>query len=159
MKRLHVHLSVKDIAQSAKFYSMVFGAEPTVNKPDYVKWLLEDPRVHFAISTRGGQAGLDHLGIQAETAEELQDVYERLQKADRPVLVEGETTCCYAKSEKSWIADPQGLLWETFLTSGESTVYGDSIDPGVIRITEGACCAPKVEAKPVSFCCGPKPAA
>ena len=136
MKRLHVHISVEDIAQSVKFYTTLFAAEPAVIKPDYAKWMLEDPRVNFAISTHGGQAGLDHLGIQVEDAGELQEVYGRLRQAGQPVLEVGETNCCYAKSEKSWIADPQGVRWETFLTSGSSTVYG--------------------KAAPVASCCGPK---
>jgi catechol-2,3-dioxygenase len=140
MKRLHVHVSVDDIAQSTRFYAALFATQPTVKKPDYAKWMLEDPRVNFAISARGAQTGLDHLGIQVETDAELQEVYARLQQADRPVLEEGATACCYAKSEKSWIADPQGISWETFLTSGESTVYGDTIDLGPIRTKSGACC-------------------
>jgi catechol-2,3-dioxygenase len=159
MKRLHVHMSVEDIPQSVKFYSTLFAAEPAVIKPDYAKWMLDDPRVNFAISTHRSQVGLDHLGIQVETADELHDVYGRLQKADRPVLEEGATTCCYAKSEKSWIADPQGVSWETFLTSGESTVYGDDADLGAIRTAQGACCTPKIEATPVTACCAPKAAA
>ncbi len=154
MKRLHVHMSVEDIAQSVKFYSTLFATGPAVVKPDYAKWMLEDPRVNFAISTHGGKPGLDHLGIQVETADELQDVYGRLQKADRPVLEEGATTCCYAKSEKSWIADPQGVSWETFLTSGTSTVYGDSVDLGPIRTTQAACCTPEIKAAPANACCG-----
>jgi hypothetical protein len=157
MKRLHVHVSVEDLAQSVRFYSVLFAAGPTVIKPDYAKWMLDDPRVNFAISARGGQAGLDHLGIQVETPDELHEVYGRLQQADRPVLEEGATTCCYARSEKSWIADPQGLAWETFLTSGESTVYGDSADLGPIRTAAAACCAPQAEAAPAaSGCCTPK---
>jgi Glyoxalase/Bleomycin resistance protein/Dioxygenase superfamily len=154
MKRLHVHVSVADIAQSTRFYSTLFAVEPTVVKPDYAKWMLDDPRVNFAISTRGGQTGVDHLGIQAETSDELHEVYQRLQRADRPVLEEGATTCCYAKSEKSWITDPQGLSWETFLTSGESTIYGDSVDLGPIRTVAGACCTP--ETSP-GACRDPKP--
>jgi catechol 2,3-dioxygenase-like lactoylglutathione lyase family enzyme len=155
MKRLHVHVSVDDLAQSIRFYSTLFAAEPAIIKPDHAKWMLDDPRVNFAISTRGGQTGLDHLGIQVETPDELRDVYGRLQQADRPVLEEGATTCCYAQSEKSWIADPQGLSWETFLTSGESTVYGDSVDLGSIRIASaGACCTPDT---PQGACCGAKP--
>jgi catechol 2,3-dioxygenase-like lactoylglutathione lyase family enzyme len=154
MKRLHVHVSVEDIAQSVRFYSTLFAAEPTVTKPDYAKWMLDDPRVNFAISTHGGTTGVDHLGIQVETQDELGEVYGRLQQADRPVLEEGATTCCYAKSEKSWISDPQGLTWETFLTSGESTVYGDSIDLGPIRTASTACCTPET---PQGVCCAPKP--
>lgn len=154
MKRLHVHVSVEDISQSVRFYSTLFAAEPAVTKPDYAKWMLDDPRVNFAISTRSAETGLDHLGIQVETPDELHEVYERLQQADRPVLVEGATTCCYAKLEKSWITDPQGLSWETFLTSGESTVYGDSVELGSIRTTSGACCTSET---PQSACCAPKP--
>ncbi len=142
MKRLHVHVSVEDIGQSVRFYSTLFAAEPAVVKPDYAKWMLDDPRVNFAISTRGGKVGLDHFGIQVEAPDELREVYTRLQDADRPVLEEGATTCCYARSEKAWIADPQGLPWEVFLTTGESTVYGDTIDLGPIRVAAGACCAP-----------------
>jgi catechol 2,3-dioxygenase-like lactoylglutathione lyase family enzyme len=153
MKRLHVHVSVDDLAASVRFYATLFAAEPAVTKSDYAKWMLDDPRVNFAISARGSQAGLDHLGIQVETAGELGEVYGRLQQAGRPVLEEGATTCCYAQSEKAWITDPQGLSWETFLTSGESTAYGDSADLGQIRTASGglrpaqasagACCAPE----------------
>lgn len=147
MKRLHIHVSVEDIEQSIRFYSTLFAARPVVSNPDYAKWMVEDPRMNFAISMRSGTVGLDHLGIQVETNEELQEVYGRLQAADRPLLEEGSTTCCYAKSEKSWISDPQGLPWETFLTTGESTVYGDSADLGAIRTAKGtlkagACCSP-----------------
>ncbi len=154
MKRLHVHVSVDDLAQSIRFYSTLFAAEPAVIKPDYAKWMLDDPRVNFAISTRSSQTGIDHLGIQVETPSELQEVYGRLKQADRPVLEEGATTCCYAKSEKSWITDPQGLSWETFLTSGESTVYGDSVDLGAIRVASAACCTSET---PQGACCDPKP--
>ena len=153
MKRLHIHVSVNDIAESARFYSALFAAEPTLLKADYAKWMLEDPRVNFAISSRGGEAGVDHLGIQVEASGELQEVYGRLRQADRPVLEEGATTCCYAKSDKSWIADPQGLPWETFLTSGESTVYGDNADLGAIRTASGACCVPATDAKPANVSC------
>jgi hypothetical protein len=154
MKRLHIHVSVENIPQSVRFYSTLFATEPAVTKPDYAKWMLDDPRVNFAISTRSGETGLDHLGIQVETLDELHEVYERLQQADRPVLVEGATTCCYAKSEKSWITDPQGLSWETFCTSDESTLYGDSVDLGLIRVTSGACCTRET---PQGTCCAPKP--
>ena len=154
MKRLHVHVSVDDLAQSVRFYSTLFAAEPAVTKADYAKWMLDDPRVNFAISTRSGGAGLHHLGIQVETQGELEEVYGRLRQADRPVLGEGATTCCYAQSEKSWITDPQGVSWETFLTTGESTVYGDSADLGAIRTTAAACCTPET---PQVACCAPKP--
>jgi hypothetical protein len=159
MKRLHVHVSVEDIAQSVRFYSTLFAVAPAVVKADYAKWMLEDPRVNFAISTRGGKIGIDHLGIQVETPDELHEVYGRLQQAERPVLGEGATTCCYAQSEKSWIADPQGLSWETFLTSGESTVYGNDADLGAIR-TAAACGTPEIKAAPqATACCTPKPGA
>ncbi len=156
MKRLHVHMSAEDLAQSVRFYSTHFAAEPAVFKSDYAKWMLDDPRVNFAISARAAEKGLDHFGIQVETESELDEVYDRLQKADQPALEEGATTCCYAKSEKAWIADPQGILWETFLTTGESTVYGDSVDLGQIRVAAhaaGACCTPE----PQGACCAPKP--
>ena len=156
MKRLHVHVSVDDLADSVRFYSTLFDAQPTVRKPDYAKWMLDDPCVNFAISTRSGQTGLDHLGIQVETPGELREVYGRLQEADRPVLEEAATTCCYAQSEKSWITDPQGVSWETFLTSGESTVYGDSVDLGPIRIAREACCDPEPSH---GACCGQEAAA
>ena len=156
MKRLHVHVCVDDLAASTRFYGTLFAAQPSITRNDYVKWMLDDPRVNFAISTRSGKSGLDHLGIQVETPDELNEVYARLQQADRPVLNEGATTCCYAESEKSWITDPQGVSWETFLTSGESTVYGDSVDLGPIRVASSAaaCCTPET---PQGACCAPKP--
>ena len=127
MKRLHVHVGVADLDRSISFYSTLFGAAPTVAKDDYAKWMLEDPRVNFAISAGGHAAnGIEHLGIQVESEAELGEVYGRLKAADRPVLDEGATTCCYAESEKSWIADPDGIVWEAFLTTGDATVYGDS---------------------------------
>jgi catechol 2,3-dioxygenase-like lactoylglutathione lyase family enzyme len=152
MKRLHVHLSVEDLAQSIRFYSILFAAEPTVLKPDYAKWMLDDPRVNFAISKQGAASGIEHLGIQVETPDELREVYGRLQQAERPVLEEGATTCCYAQSEKSWITDPQGVTWETFLTSGESKVYGHS--PALESISAGTCCTPQT---PQDMCCLAKP--
>jgi hypothetical protein len=127
MKRFHVHVTVDDLAQSVRFYSTLFAAEPTVLKPDYAKWMLEDPRVNFAISNgKGHGAGISHLGIQAEDEGELAEVYDRLAQAERPIVEEKATTCCYAQSTKQWIADPQGVAWETFFTYGESTVYGRS---------------------------------
>ena len=152
MKRLHVHLAVDDLSQSIRFYSALFASEPSVTKPDYAKWMLDDPRVNFAISTRSARKGLDHFGIQVENEPELREVYGRLQAAGRPVLEEGATTCCYARSEKAWISDPQGLPWEAFLTTGESTVYGVDLD--LTPITSGACCAPKPELAATAPCCG-----
>ena len=125
MKRLHVSLAVKDLDQSVRFYSTLFAAAPTVLKQDYAKWMLDDPRVNFAISQRGRAPGFNHLGIQVETEDELAEVYARLKRAEGPALEVGATTCCYAKSEKSWALDPQGVAWETFHTTGESTVYGE----------------------------------
>jgi catechol 2,3-dioxygenase-like lactoylglutathione lyase family enzyme len=140
MKRLHVHVSVDDLARSIRFYNTLFAAEPTVTKPDYAKWMLDDPRVNFAISQRGAAPGIRHLGIQVEDRAELADVYSRLTRAEgAAVLEEGATTCCYAKSEKTWIEDPQGIQWETFLTTGESTTYGaDPVRPS----SSPPCCAP-----------------
>lgn len=126
MKRFHVHVAVEDLAQSVRFYSTLFSADPTVIKGDYAKWMLEDPRVNFAISTGSGAAGISHLGIQAEDEGELAEVYDRLSRAERPVIEEKGTTCCYANSDKQWVADPQGVPWETFLTHGQATVYGQS---------------------------------
>lgn len=141
MKRLHVHVGVEDLAQSIRFYATLFGAEPSVTKADYAKWMLENPRVNFAISAGRGFTGVEHLGLQVEDEAELAEVFDRLKAADRPVLEEGCTTCCYARSEKSWISDPQGVVWEAFLTTGESTVYGGGAALGSIA-PGSACCVP-----------------
>jgi catechol 2,3-dioxygenase-like lactoylglutathione lyase family enzyme len=134
MKRLHINLSVTDLEASIGFYTSIFAEGPVVLKHDYAKWMLDDPHVNFAISTQGSRKGIDHLGIQVENDEELQDVYIRLKAANAPAIEQGETTCCYARSEKRWIFDPEGIAWETFLTRGESPVYGSDIvfpaDPG-----------------------------
>jgi catechol 2,3-dioxygenase-like lactoylglutathione lyase family enzyme len=159
MKRLHVHVSVDDLAQSIRFYSTLFATEPSVTKSDYAKWMLEDPRVNFAISTGSGAAGISHLGIQAEDEGELGEVYERLSRAERPVVEEKGTTCCYAKSDKQWVADPQGVPWETFLTHEQATVYGNS--GALTRLSEASgglstCgCAPAELSEPekASACC------
>jgi catechol 2,3-dioxygenase-like lactoylglutathione lyase family enzyme len=157
MKRMHVHVAVKDLQQSIGFYSALFAAQPTVLKPDYAKWMLDDPRVNFAISTRGREPGLDHLGIQVENKDELDEVYARLRQAGTDIIEQGRTSCCYAKSEKSWIDDPAGIAWETFLTSGESTDYGDGSGERTARIVhEAACCVPQSAPAPAkaSACCG-----
>lgn len=146
MKRLHVHIGVEDLDASIGFYSTMFGADPTVVKDDYAKWMLEDPRVNFAISAGNhARKSIEHLGIQVESAEELGEVYGRLKAADRPVLEEGRTTCCYAKSEKSWIADPDGIVWEASFTDGEAVTYGDSpaLDQLAGNDTGSICCVPK----------------
>ena len=111
MKRMHVHVSVDNIENAVGFYSALFATKPAVVKHDYAKWMLDDPHVNFAISSRGGSPGLDHLGIQVESEDELQDVYSRLRGAGQNVIEEGKTTCCYAKSEKSWVDDPAGISW------------------------------------------------
>ena len=159
MKRLHVHVSVENLSDAIGFYAALFAAQPTVTKPDYAKWMLDDPRVNFAISTRGRPPGLDHLGIQVEDQGELHEVYGRLQQAARPVLEQGETTCCYAHSEKSWIEDPAGISWETFLTHGESTNYGDGTGERGVQLSRAetapvaACCGPKAETEAARACC------
>ena len=147
MKRMHVHVAVDDLAASINFYSALFAAEPAVVKRDYAKWMLDDPRVNFAISARGRAAGLDHLGIQVESKDELNDVYARLHRAGGQVVEQGQTNCCYARSEKSWIDDPAGIAWETFLTFGETTDYGDGTGERDARIAKPindtlSCCAP-----------------
>jgi predicted enzyme related to lactoylglutathione lyase len=154
MKRMHVHVSVDDLDRSIGFYSALFATQPAVVKPDYAKWMLDDPRVNFAISTRGKQPGLDHLGIQVESKDELSDVYARLHQAGGAVLEQGETTCCYAKSEKSWIEDPSGISWETFFTTGESTDYGIDTQKEARVAHAKACCAPEAApAEQASACC------
>jgi len=136
MKRMHIHVAVDDLSQSIGFYSALFDAQPAVVKPDYAKWMLDDPRVNFAISMRGRQPGLDHLGIQVENKSELHEVYARLRKAGGAVIDQGETACCYAKSEKSWIDDPAGIAWETFHTTGENTDYGDGTGEREVRVAQ-----------------------
>ena len=160
MKRLHVHIAVDDLKQSISFYSTLFSAEPSVVKPDYAKWMLDDPCVNLAISQRGAAAGVEHLGIQVETSDELADVYARLERADASVLEEGETTCCYAKSEKSWVKDPSGVSWEVFHTTGDSAVYGGGPDIADGRLAstptgmavERACCPAQMQTTTASCC-------
>lgn len=156
MKRFHVHVGVDDLDASIAFYAGLFGQAPSVVKPDYAKWMLDDPRVNFAISHNQTAAkGIEHLGLQVEDEAELAEVYGRLETAGRPVLEEGATTCCYAKSEKSWIADPDGVVWEAFLTHGDATSYGTSPDIAAVasaNASANACCAPAISpAKPA--CC------
>ena len=150
MKRLHVHVGVTDLDASIRFYSTLFEAAPTVVKPDYAKWMLDDPRVNFAISAGRDGTGVSHLGVQAETAAELAEVSQRLDRAGRPVLAEGATTCCYAKSEKSWISDPDGVIWEAFHTMGEATTYGTS--PALGSLVAVGTAPPSAEA--AITCCG-----
>ena len=152
MKRLHLHVAVADLAQSVGFYSTLFGAEPTVLKGDYAKWMLDDPRVNFAISARGREAGLDHVGIQTDSQGELRELAGRLHAAGASTIDEEATTCCYARSDKAWVDDPSGLRWETFFTFGEATVYGEEAPH--LTEADSACCTPKT---PQGACCPPKP--
>lgn len=158
MKRFHVHVGVENLGQSIAFYTGLFGQAPSVTKTDYAKWMLEDPRVNFAISQKDGAVkGVEHLGLQVESEAELGAVYGALKAAGRPVLEEGATTCCYAQSEKSWIADPDGVVWEAFLTNGDSTTYGQGPDFAELaspKAATTACCAPQTAAPNLaSTCC------
>ena len=157
MKRFHVHIHVEDLQASINFYQRLFAAEPTRIEADYAKWMLEDPRVNFAISTRGSKPGLDHLGFQTDTTEELAELKAQAQGAEMALLDEGETTCCYAKSEKHWITDPQGIAWEHFHTLGNIPVFNE----GEMLKAPGACCAPAAPAAAAakSNCCTPAPQA
>ena len=160
MKRLHLHVSVPDLDQSIQFYETLFGAAPSVVKDDYAKWMLDDPRVNFAISQRERAAGLDHVGIQVDSNAELAELAGRLKAAGAQTFDEEATTCCYAQSDKSWVADPAGLRWETFYTFGEATTYGASEAQAALeaQTSATACCgapAPKAEAAPAATaaCC------
>jgi lactoylglutathione lyase len=151
MKRFHVHLHVNDLAQSIGFYSQLFAARPVRTESDYAKWMLEDPPVNFAISTRGQGAGIDHLGIQTDDAGELQALKARAEAADLALLDEGATTCCYARSEKHWVTDPQGIAWEHFHTLGDIPVFREASPPA-----GSTCCAPKTpEPATAAACCTP----
>jgi catechol 2,3-dioxygenase-like lactoylglutathione lyase family enzyme len=157
MKRMHVHLGVKDIAESVGFYSALFGASPTVLQSDYAKWMLDDPRVNFAISTRG-PAGLDHLGMQVDDAAELQAAADKLTTAGTAVVHQDDALCCYARSDKAWVSDPQGIAWETFFSHGTATVYGEDKRDGA-PAAAGGCCAPRPDtATAAPSSCGPRPA-
>jgi catechol 2,3-dioxygenase-like lactoylglutathione lyase family enzyme len=139
MKRLHVHIAVDDLERSIGFYATLFGAPPAVLKDDYAKWMLDDPRVNFAISNRGHVAGLDHLGIQVESAGELADLAGRLKAAGETTRDQTAATCCYTNSDKAWVDDPSGVSWETFFTFGEATVFGEDAPPAA---TVEGCRAP-----------------
>jgi catechol 2,3-dioxygenase-like lactoylglutathione lyase family enzyme len=162
MKRFHVHVAVNDLAHSTRFYSAMFGMPPTVEKPDYAKWMLDDPRVNFAISSRDGAAGINHLGFQAESDEELQEIHARLQTADTAIEAEQGANCCYAKSDKYWVQDPSGIAWESFRSLdtipfyGEHSHKGDAGDESAVsadaNATEGSgcstsCCPPSLTAQ------------
>ena len=159
MKRLHVHVAVEDLADSIRFYSTLFGVRPSVLEADYAKWMLDDPRVNFAISKRGQTPGLDHLGLQVESDGELREVAEQLRAAGQDVLEQKNAACCYTRSDKAWVADPQGLRWETFRTFGSLTTFGEDLTP---RESATRCSSsdatqtssqPKAESQPAA-CCG-----
>lgn len=150
MKRLHVHVSVDELASSVSFYSALFGADPVVNKPDYAKWLLDDPRVNFAISRKDDNAtGLNHLGVQVETEDELAEVYERLGRANIASQPETCARCCYAESDKHWAVDPSGIVWEAYRTMGAIAVYGEDRGQSIV---EALAAAPAPETTPSSCC-------
>ena len=158
MKRFHVHVAVPDLAQSVRFYSTLFGAEPTVIKDDYAKWMLDDPRVNFAISRRGSSVGVNHLGLQVDSDGELEELHARLDSADRAVVAEKGANCCYAKSDKYWITDPAGIAWESFRTLGSIPLFGSG-QSGTESTEHGGCCAPEPATVAVAkanraACCG-----
>jgi lactoylglutathione lyase len=150
MKRFHIHTHVEDLQASIAFYSRLFAASPTRVEADYAKWMLDDPRINFAISTRGSKPGVDHLGFQAETEEELAELKARAQAADVALLDDGETTCCYARSEKHWVTDPQGIAWEHFRTLGDIPVFSQSGQAAASPGQEAAACCPP-RGKPVGI--------
>ncbi|MCC7249111.1 MAG: VOC family protein [Lysobacter sp.] len=186
MKRFHVHVSVRDLNESVRFYSQLFAARPSVHESEYAKWMLEDPRVNFAISTRSGAPGIDHLGIQAENAEELAELGARLDAAGQAVVPEAGAECCHARSDKFWTQDPQGTRWETFHTVGSIATYhgaSGACEMSSARAADlnalaadaqasageasccdattpqGVCCAPKTDRPADAPCCGPVVAA
>jgi catechol 2,3-dioxygenase-like lactoylglutathione lyase family enzyme len=158
MKRLHIHVGVKNIEESVRFYNALFGAEPTKLKPDYAKWMLESPHVNFAISTRAKTVGLDHMGLQVDDVGELTGLRDQMSAANMSTHSDGETTCCYAKSEKSWVEDPNGIAWEAYHTMEDAQIYSadDPVSEAccVPETPQGACCAPKPELAADAACCG-----
>ena len=163
MKRFHVHVAVSDLEQSTRFYSAVFGMPPSVLKNDYAKWMLDDPRVNFAISERTGAQGVNHLGFQAESAEELEEIHRRLQSADTSIVAEKGANCCYAKSDKYWLQDPTGIAWESFRSLDTIPFYGEQSHQGAAGAEQAtddggcsaACCppSPSMEKSAAKACC------
>jgi catechol 2,3-dioxygenase-like lactoylglutathione lyase family enzyme len=145
MKRFHVHVAVDDLAANIRFYSSAFGVPPTVVKDDYAKWMLDDPRVNFAVSARGAKPGLDHLGFQVESDDELATLRKRIADADIAALDQPGAACCYARSDKYWTTDPQGIAWETFRSLGTIPVYGEAPEAAASDAT-ASCCAPQAQA-------------
>lgn len=148
MKRMHIHVGVKDITDSVRFYNALFGAEPVKLKDDYAKWMLEDPRINFAISTRAGKIGVDHMGLQVDDVAELNVLRDQMSAANISTHNDGETTCCYSKSEKSWVEDPNGVAWEAYHTMEDAQIFS-----AADAQEEGACCVP--ETKPQVACSMP----
>ena len=167
MKRFHVHVAVPDLAASIRFYSALFGGEPTVRKDDYAKWMLDEPRLNFAISQRGGPVGVNHLGLQVDSDDELEALHVNLEAADRSVAAEKDANCCYARSDKYWITDPAGIAWESFHTLGSIPLFGAAAatpqesacrgtaegDAKTAAAVQSVCCAPAAAAQ--SACCAP----
>jgi catechol 2,3-dioxygenase-like lactoylglutathione lyase family enzyme len=152
MARMHIHISVDKLEDSIKFYSALFGVQPTKQKDDYAKWMLDSPKVNFAISSRGAETGIDHLGLQAENEEEMEGLRERIKKADISTFNEGETVCCYAKSDKSWVEDPSGIAWETYHTMEDAEFFNNPD-----KESDGSsCCVPNAKEDNKSSCCEPK---
>lgn len=147
MKRMHIHVGVAKLEDAIRFYSALFGAEPVKTREDYAKWMLDDPRVNFAISTRA-KAGVDHLGLQVEEEAELEGLRERMKNADMSLYDEGETVCCYARSEKSWVTDPAGVAWEAYQTMEDVELFS-----AAASVDETACCTPQTQGQP--GCCVP----
>jgi hypothetical protein len=149
MKRFHVHVHVEDLGASIAFYSKLFATEPARREADYAKWMLEDPRINFAISTRGARPGVDHLGIQTDSEDELAELKARARCADLALADEGQTTCCYARSDKYWVTDPQGLAWEHYHTLGDIPVFSEKAPAGP---ADAVCCAePSARGRPLSI--------
>jgi catechol 2,3-dioxygenase-like lactoylglutathione lyase family enzyme len=160
MKRFHVHVAVKELQESIRFYSAIFGNAPIVVKPDYAKWMLDDPRINFAISQRAGTIGINHLGLQAETEDELEGIHAKLQQANAAIAAEKAVHCCYAKSDKYWVTDPQGIAWETFRSLGSVPLYGEDKETAPAACGSGeisGCCAPTAKESGVANqgCCSP----
>ena len=161
MKRFHVHVAVANLATSKRFYSAMFGLPPSVEKDDYAKWMLEDPRLNFAISSRGNSIGVNHLGFQAEDAAELDGIHTRLQQADSAIVAEDGASCCYAKSDKYWVTDPSGIAWESFHTLDSIPTFSGAAMPdtaaatdatdGPAKTTTSACCAPAAVTIPATI--------
>lgn len=144
MKRFHVHVGVRNLDESIRFYSGLFGIEPTVRKPDYAKWMIDDPRINFAISQRSAKFGVNHLGLQVDESEELPEIKERFAAADKTSLVdEVGVTCCYAKSDKHWVTDPQGVAWEGWHSLGQVEIHeatSEVVQPETLE--QAGCCTP-----------------